>query len=81
MFRVKKWQPLIGQISFLIGSHWLKISALHLLKQTVDKHNKIFRSGILIVLTLGSLSDMESLDNSLKLCYNKIRMVRAERRI
>ena len=65
MFRVIKWQPLIGQTSFFNVSHWLKTTALHLLKQTVDKQNKIIRSGILIVLTLGSLSNMESLDNVL----------------
>ena len=56
----------IGQISALKVSHWLGALALHFPKQTMDKHNKIIRSGILIVLTLGSLSDMESLDNSLK---------------
>ena len=65
MLRGKQVRPLIGQTCFLKASYWLAISAPHLLKQAVDKHNKIIRSGIIIVLTLGSVSNIESMDNRL----------------
>ena len=65
MLRVKQGRPLIGQTYNLESSYWLTTSAPHPLKQAVDKHNKIIRSGIIIVLTLGSVSNMESMDNRL----------------
>ena len=49
----------------LESSYWLTTSNPHPLEQSVDKHNKIIRSGIIIVLTLVSVSSMESPDNRL----------------
>ena len=68
-------------IMLLESFYWPTTSNPHLLEQSVDKHNKIIRSGIIIVLTLGSVQNMESLDNRLgikTLCCKKTRE-RAER--